>query len=389
MGGETAVPTLTNSYLAQLTATPLHANAASQECPNPIPADRQFPLPPWPRTNFCRHSVSYADFSFGGIRRDGIPALTEPSFVTVAETDQWLTDGEPVLVLQLNGDVRAYPLPILIWHEIVNDQVDGRPVVITYCPLCDAGLAFERAVDGQILDFGTTGILRNADLVMYDRQTESWWQQFTGEAVVGEMTGARLTLLPVSLVSWADFKRQFPNGRVLSIGTGYDRRYGENPYINYDSLVNNRVKFYDGVPDDRLPPKMRVIAIVIDGEAVAYPFAILAEEKVVNDQIARQPLVVFWKSGTNSPLYGQIIAEGRDVGSGRMFDRRVNGQILTFGPSGDGAGFVDLETGSRWNLWGTAVSGPLMGTQLTALPGHELFWFAWAAFQPDTKVFGE
>ncbi len=369
------------------TPTLAHANAASQKCANPVPADREFPLPPWPRTNFCRHSVPYETFSYGGASRDSIPALDNPAFISIAETEQWITDQEPVLVLQLNEDVRAYPIPILIWHEIVNDVVDGRPVVITYCPLCDSGLAFERTVAGQTLDFGTTGILRNADLVMYDRQTESWWQQFSGEAVVGEMTGAKLPLLPVNLVSWADFKAQFPNGRVLSIFTGFDRTYGETPYINYDSLTNLGVKFYDGEPDDRLPPKMRVMAIVIQGEAVAYPYALLAEKEAVNDTLAGQPLVVFWKSGTNSPLYEQFIAEAKDVGSAQMFSREAAGQTLTFGPAGDGESFVDVETGSRWNLWGTAVAGTLTGTQLNPLPGHEFFWFAWAAFQPQTKIF--
>ena len=150
--------------------------------------------------------MPYETFRTGGVSRDSIPALDNPTFDSITETDLWLTDPEPVLVLPLNDDVRAYPIPILIWHEIVNDVVDGRPVIITYCPLCASGLAFERVVDGRTLDFGATGILRNADLVMYDRQTESWWQQFTGAAVVGDRTGTQLPLLPVSLVSWADFR---------------------------------------------------------------------------------------------------------------------------------------------------------------------------------------
>ncbi|NKQ37362.1 MAG: DUF3179 domain-containing protein, partial [Chloroflexi bacterium] len=193
------------------------ANAASRECANPVPEDRQFPLPPWPNTNFCRHSVPYDEFLYGGRGRDSIPALNNPELETIAEAELWLTDREPVLVLQLGDEARAYPIPILIWHEIVNDEVAGQPVVVTYCPLCNSGLAFARALDGQTLEFGVTGILRNADLIMFDRQTESWWQQFTGEAVVGEMTGTKLTPLPVSLVSFADFKTQFPNGRIRAI----------------------------------------------------------------------------------------------------------------------------------------------------------------------------
>ncbi|HFE66409.1 MAG TPA: DUF3179 domain-containing protein [Chloroflexi bacterium] len=362
------------------------ANAASRECANPVPEDRQFPLPPWPNTNFCRHSAPYDEFIWGGRSRDGIPALNNPELETIAEAELWLTDPEPALVLQLGGEARAYPIPILIWHEIVNDVVAGQPVVVTYCPLCNSGLAFERTLDGQTLEFGVTGILRNADLIMFDRLTESWWQQFTGEAVVGEMTGTKLTPLPVSMVSFADFKAQFPNGRLLSIYTGYDRRYGENPYLNYDSRFSRGTKFYKGELDDRLVPKMRVMTVAVGDTAVAYPYDILSETGAINDEVAGQPLVVFWKSGTNTPLYNKYIAEARDAGSAAVYSRELDGQTLTFTAVDDG--FTDEETGSGWNIFGTAVSGPLAGAQLTSLNGNEFFWFAWAAFRPDTSVYG-
>lgn len=378
-------PTPTVSPRATPTRSPF-ANAASRECANPVPEDRQFPLPPWPNTNFCRHSVPYDEFLWGGRSRDGIPALNNPELETIAEAELWLTDPEPVLALQLGDEARAYPIPILIWHEIVNDEVAGQPVVVTYCPLCNSGLAFERTLKGQTLEFGVTGILRNADLIMFDRQTESWWQQFTGEAVVGEMTGTKLTPLPVSLVSFADFKAQFPNGRLLSINTGYDRRYGENPYINYDSKFSRGTKFYQGKLDDRLVPKMRVMTVVVGNTAVAYPYDVLAERGAINDDVAGQPLVVFWKSGTNTPLYNKYIAEARDAGSAAVYSRELAGQTLTF--TAVGAGFVDEETGSVWNIFGTAVSGPLAGKQLSSLNGREFFWFAWAAFRPDTLVYG-
>ena len=220
---------------------------------------------------------------------------------------------------------------------------------------------------------------------MFDRQTESWWQQYTGEAIVGELTGAKLKQLPVSLVSFAAFKEQFPDGRVLSIYTGYDRPYGENPYINYDSLTNLRTKFFDGKTDDRMVPKMRVMGVLLGDEAIAYPYDNLSEMGIVNDLVAGEPLVVFWQSGTNTPLYQQYIFEARDVGSASVFSRRLNGQTLTF--SLQEAQFVDEETGSTWILFGTAVAGPLSGSQLTPLFGHELFWFAWAAFQPETRIY--
>ena len=385
---ETAVsnPTPTISPRATATRSPF-ANEASKDCPNPIPEDRQFPLPPWPNTNFCLHNVSYDEISWGGQQRDRIPAINNPDLESISEAEMWLTDREPVLVLQLEDDIRAYPISILIWHEIVNDVVAEQPVVVTYCPLCNSGLAFERTVDGQLLDFGVSGNLRNADLIMYDRQTESWWQQFSGEGIVGEMTGKQLTRLPVSLVSFADFKTQFPNGRILSIFTGYDRRYSENPYINYDSLIQHHPKFFNGELDERLVSKMRVMTIRIRETAVAYPYDLLAEAGAINDQVEGENLVVFWKSGTNTPLYQKSIPDARDAGSAAIFSRDLNGQTLTFTANEDG--FVDAETGSVWNIFGTAVSGPLKDSQLTNRNGHEFFWFAWAAFNPDTTVYGQ
>ncbi|WP_420640937.1 DUF3179 domain-containing protein [Candidatus Leptofilum sp.] len=351
----------------------------------PSPDIRQFPIAPWPNTDFCHHSLPYETFRYGGVGKDRIAAIDSPAIETIAEADSWLTPQEPVLVLQLDGIARAYPLSILLWHEIVNDELNGRSVVVTYCPLCNSGLAFERRVDGQTLDFGTTGILHNANLVMYDRQTESWWQQLTGTAVVGELTGTQLPLLPTRLVSWQTFKNEFPQGEVLSIFTGFDRRYSENPYINYDSLVSRGTKFYDGVLDERLHPKMRVMGLQLGSETIAYPFSALEANRVLNDTFAGQPLVVLWQPGTQSPLYAEFISASKEVGSAAVFSREVAGHLLTFEAQADG--FLDMETGSEWTFWGTAISGPLLGTQLEQLPGHELFWFAWAAQHPHTAVY--
>ena len=362
------------------------ANAASVGCGNPVPDDRRFPLPPWPNTNFCLHSVPYEEIFYGGVPKDRIASIDAPIFHSATEADLWLADEEPVIYLALAGEARAYPLQVLVWHEIVNDTVGAQPVAVTYCPLCNAALVFDRTVDGEVLDFGTSGNLRQADLIMYDRQTESWWQQFTGEAIVGAMTGQRLPLLPSSIISYGDFKAQFPEGRILFPDTGLELAYGETPYISYDSLVNPGTKYLDGEPDDRLPPKMRVLALPIDDLAVAYPYSLLSEVGVVNDVQNGQELVVFWKSGTKSALYKQVIAESKDVGSSTAFSSIIEGQKLTFELAGDS--FVDLETGSTWNLLGVATDGELAGTQLTPLSAHELLWFAWAAFRPDTLLYG-
>ncbi len=334
----------------------------------------------WPDTDFTIHSVDYAEIISGGPPPDGIPAIDEPIFESVSEADGWLGEDWPVMLFKLNDDARAYPLAILIYHEIVNDVVDGLPVALTFCPLCNATIAFDRTLpDETLLDFGTTGNLRNSDLVMYDRQTQSWWQQFTGEAIVGELTGTQLEFLPSQIVAWSDFKRVYPNGKVLSRDTGYSRSYGRNPYSGYDS-INNYPFLYEGDLDGRLPPVERVVAIQLDGIDVAYPFTVLSEIRVVNDEVAGTPLVVFWKEGTRT-TFGN---SDRDVGSTGVFLRQLDDQVLTFQAVDDG--FRDDQTGSFWNIIGEAIDGPLTGQILESIVSGEHFWFAWAAFKPDTIV---
>ena len=183
------------------------------------------------KTDFTKRSVEFSEISSGGPPRDGIPPIDEPVFTTLDDADGWLDGKEPVIALEIDGDARAYPLQIMTWHEIVNDQVGGVPVTVTFCPLCNSAITFDRRLDGVVLDFGTSGNLRNSDLIMWDRQTETWWQQLTGEGIVGELTGKRLTFLPASVISWEDFKAAWPDGQVLARPTDSGRRYGENPYV--------------------------------------------------------------------------------------------------------------------------------------------------------------
>ncbi|MBC8280320.1 MAG: DUF3179 domain-containing protein, partial [Chloroflexi bacterium] len=190
------------------------------------------------KTDWSYHTVPFSDFLSGGPPRDGIPPLDNPSFVDIDQADGWLSDKEPVISLEINGIQRAYPLQILMWHEVVNDEVGGVPVTVTFCPLCNSAIVFERTVNGLVLDFGTSGNLRNSDLVMWDRQTESWWQQLTGEAIVGRLAGTKLNFLAAPIVSWQDFKTLQPEGLVLSKDTGFDRRYGDTPYVGYDTVDN-------------------------------------------------------------------------------------------------------------------------------------------------------
>ena len=336
------------------------------------------------RTDFSLHTVPYSEFLSGGPPRDGIPPLDEPALVAPDVADAWLDAREPVIALEINGDSRAYPLQIMTWHEIVNDVVGGVPVTVTFCPLCNSAIAFERTLNGVVYDFGTSGNLRRSDLVMWDRQTESWWQQLTGEAIVGGLSGNRLEFLPAAIVSWEDFRTASAEGQVLSRETGFSRRYGANPYVGYDR-ADNPPFLYRGNLDGRLLPKERVAAITIGDLDAAFPFAALEMERVVNYSFNGTDLTVFFKPGTRSALDGALIADSREIGSAAVFDAHLSGDKLTFRIEGDE--FKDVETGSTWSILGTAVDGPLTGQRLNRIVHADHFWFAWAAFKPETKVY--
>ena len=335
------------------------------------------------QTDFSRHSVPFDEIRSGGPPRDGIPPIDNPKYIDVSEPPSYMRENEPVISVEINGDARAYPLAILISHEIVNDEFGGVPVTVTYCPLCNTAIAFDRRVGGRVLDFGTTGNLRNSDLVMWDRQTESWWQQITGEAIVGELTGTKLTFIPASLVSWSAFRDSFPDGKVLSRDTGFSRNYDLPPYSGYDDLGNIPFLF-SGSIDDRLEAVERVVTLNVGDVAVAYPFGALEERPVINDTINGQDVVIFFAGGTLSAFAGRGGTDNRAVGSTAVYEPVVDGQKLTFKVEADV--IVDEETGSKWNILGRAVEGPLEGSRLAPVVHANHFWFAWAAFNSETEV---
>jgi hypothetical protein len=338
------------------------------------------------RTDFSKASVDLAEFLGGGPPKDGIPAIDEPRYESIIDARGWLEDRSPVISLSVGGEARAYPLAILMWHEIANDTLGGMPVVVTFCPLCNTALVFERELDGIVHDFGTTGNLRFSDLVMYDRQTESWWQQATGEAVVGELTGKRLTFLPAQIVSLADFEAAHPDSDVLSRETGFNRDYGRNPYVGYDTVDQNPFLF-DGVLDGRLPPKERVVAVAQDGEAVAFPYSELQKVGVASATVDGEELVVLWAPGTASALGGPNIDESEDIGATGVFRPEVEGRQLTFArDGGKEAPIRDRETGSTWSVAGVAIDGELKDSRLEPVMHGDHFWFAWAAFSPETTI---
>ena len=336
------------------------------------------------KTDFSRHTVPLSEFRSGGPGRDGIPPIDKPRTVSQEEADEFLDDREPVLVVQQGRAVRAYPVQILIWHEIVNDELGGRPIAVTYCPLCNSSVVFARRVDDRVLTFGTTGNLRKSDLVLWDRQTQSWWQQLSAEAVVGTLSGERLEVLPSQTLSWADVRRSFPQGDVLSRETGFDRDYGRNPYVGYDER-DSRPFLFDGRTDDRLPPKEHVIAIFVDERRpLVIPFSRLFREPAVNTEIDGTPVVAFYKKGVVSPLDNAAISRSNDIGTSAAFDRRVRGKTLDFrAVAGD---YVDRQTASTWDITGRAIDGSLTGERLRPLRHDQQFWFALAAFFPTANI---
>ncbi len=343
------------------------------------------------RTDFGKHSVPLSEFQSGGPPRDGIPPIDAPRYVSQAVADTWLASDEPVIAVALeqpDGSLaaRAYPLQILIWHEIVNDTFGGTPIAVTFCPLCYTAIAYDRRLlpDGRVLDFGTTGNLRHSDLVMWDRQTESWWQQFSGDAVVGELTGAHLTFLPAQIVSWDAFKLAYSRGDVLSRETGFDRPYGTNPYPGYDD-VESRPFLFNSEIDGRLPAMERVVGVVTNNEGVSYPFPELQRLRVIEDQAGDTAIVVLWAPGASSAVDTTEVDAGRDIGQAGVFRRDLDGRVLTFSASDDGH-FTDAETGSTWDVTGASTAGPLAGRRLTPIPHTDVFWFAWAAFRPDGRL---
>jgi hypothetical protein len=336
-------------------------------------------------TDFSRHDVALAEIISGGPGKDGIPAIDDPTFEAVASV-VWLEPQEPVIAFGISDEWRAYPIQILVWHEIVNETLADAPVTITFCPLCHTAIAFDRRVGDRVLDFGTTGNLRHSDLVMYDRQTESWWQQATGQAIVGELTGAQLEFLPSQLISWEAFRAEHPDGQVLSRDTGHIRDYGANPYAGYDTVDSDPFLLEDKtLLDGRLSPKVRILGLILDDEPVAYPFPLLAEHRVVNDEVDSAPVVVIWSDGAASGLGGETVAGGEIVGAANAFSREADGQTLAFEPAENGT-MRDVVTGSTWSFDGRATGGELEGTQLELLVADSPFWFAWAVFRPDTRI---
>jgi hypothetical protein len=265
----------------------------------------------------------------GGPPKDGIPSIDNPKFVSVKEADEWIADNELVLAISYKGVKRVYPLQILVWHEIVNETIAGDPILITYCPLCGSGIAFERIINGKEVEFGTSGKLYNSNLVMYDRKTDTYWTQIDGRAIIGELTGMELKAVSIDTVVWRDWKKEHSDSEVLSNDTGYSRSYGRDPYGSYyeDSFLMFPVEN----EDKRVHPKTVIFGIEVNGTYKAYREDDLLENPVIEDTV-----------------------NGVKVQVTRNRDGTVR--------------FINLETDEE-------------------IVKERDFWFAWYAFHPDTTLY--
>ncbi len=264
----------------------------------------------WPDTDFAKATIDLAEVISGGPPKDGIPALSDPTFIPAA-TEARLEPREPVLTYAPEGlPARAYPIRYLMWHEIVNDTVAGVPIAVTFCPLCNTGMIFDRRLGGQVLSFGVSGLLRDSNMIMYDRETESWWQQALGEGIVGRHAGDRLTQEIAWMESWEAFRAVHPDGLVMD-EPDWRRAYGQNPYVSYDSSI--RPFLYGGEnPPHGIDPLARVLRV---GNRV-WPLDRLRQAGTLRET----GLTITWTEGQASALDSASIGAGREVGNIRVRD---------------------------------------------------------------------
>ncbi len=311
----------------------------------------------------------------GGPGRDGIPALNRPAAVAAAAGDQFLAPDALVLGVSLGGQARAYPHNVLWWHEIVNDDLGGRPITVSYCPLTGSGMVYDPAIAGQTLNFGVSGLLFDNNLVLFDRATESLWSQMRVQGVCGRLAGTPAPLAPVTQSTWAGWKALHPETTVVSFNTGFSRNYNQYPYGTYDQLNDNSLLFPQSFIDPRRPMKELVLGIVHEGTARAYPYGPLGERTVINDTVGGRAVLVVFDRATEMAI---------------AFEREVAGRVLSF-EAAEATGFPfrlrDRETGTWWNLTGTAVSGPQAGRRLSQVATYSAMWFAWASFNRGTELF--
>jgi len=335
-------------------------------------------------TDFSQTKVPLDEIVPGAMKRDQISPIDHPDFDSISEASTWLDAHAPVIAITLDEQARAYPLAVLIRHEIVNDQIGEHYFAVTFCPLCNSAIVFDRRIHGRVARMGVSGDLYHSGFIMWDNLTQTWWHQFTGEAIVGEYVGMQLDIIPSQVVGFQTFAERFPYGIILAGDTQKPNlTYDRNPYIRYDSGQSPLMSTADY--DERLLPMERVMAALVDGVPVAYPFRVLSQRGIVNDRVNDRPVVVFWQPGALSALDAADLSRSRDVGMAAVFGRVVNERVLSF--RYEAGRIFDNETESEWNIFGEAIAGDLAGEQLTRYQCFPHFWFAWSTAYPETMLY--
>ncbi|CAN5818568.1 DUF3179 domain-containing protein [soil metagenome] len=374
-------------FLMTLMMVPFQATIAQIQNPRNIPYT-------W-KTDTLKKTVPLPEFTVA-VPKGAFPVMNHPKFVGAQPGQQVYFKHEPVITVTVNGQTKAYPLNILTVQEITNDTLGGVPILVTFCPLCNASVVYDRRLRHQgherLLTFEVSGMLRHSDMVMFDRQTETWWQQLTGDGLVGELTGAELAVIPSLVISVEEYFQRYPKGQILSRETGLagaEKRYGQNPYDGYDTACGAPYDaFFDPARvDKRLPPMERVVDVESKGKRKVYPFSAISSKGVINDTFNGKNIVNFYKSGTVSVLDEKEIKKSRNIGSATLFNAVLEGQKLTFRKKGEH--FTDKETGSTWDITGHSLAGPLKGKQLRVERHSNHLAFAWLAFYPDSEIYGK
>lgn len=346
------------------------------------------------KTDTLNHSVKLSEIQIV-LPKGSFPALDKPKFVSKSEGLEMFFSKEPVIVVEFNGVAKAYSLNILTMHEISNDELEGIPILVTYCPLCNSGMVYNRSInhhgEKEILEFEASGMLRNSDMVMLDRKTETLWQQLMGTAIVGTYNETQLDIIPSIIISVEEFFTRYPEGQILSKKTGYseiEKKYGYNPYKKYDEKENPIQHFFNSDKvDKRLPALERIVDVEHNGAYKIYSFSSASKNGVINDTFKTKKVVLFYKPGTVSILDENDISTSKDVGSVTVFNAVIDKQHLTFKKENNV--FVDTKTNSKWDITGHCYEGILKGKQLQIEPHSNHFAFAWLAFNPDSEIYNE
>ena len=344
------------------------------------------------KTDTINRSVELSEIQIV-LPKGSFPSLDQPKFVNKSDGMEMFFAHEPVIVVAINGVAKAYSLNILTMHEIANDELEGIPILVTYCPLCNSGIVYNRILnfkgEKEVLEFEASGMLRNSDMVMLDRKSETLWQQLMGTGIVGTFNEAELDIIPSIIISVEEFFTRYPDGEILSKETGFldlEKKYGFNPYKKYDEKENPIPYFFNSEKvDKRLPAMERVVDIENNGDYKIYSFTSVAKKGLINDTFKSSYVVLFYKSGTISVLDENDISISKNVGSVTVFSAYIDGEPLTFKKKGKE--FTDTKTNSIWDITGYCYEGELQGKQLKIEPHGNHFAFAWLAFNPDSEIY--